>query len=173
MGGGGLRGSGGGPHGSGGGLHGSGGGLCGGSFVVHHHRLLGGGSGGGDGGSGRDGGRLQGGEQREGWQSSQRLCLGAARDGSGSSGFGVAGTGSGSVVLRVDLASGLGVSYARCSFELTDAFLCLPCWALVGGDRVVAVENFGKFSTFFPFSKFFTLKTIFFPQKTSLYVRGQ
>ena len=51
-------------------------------------------------------------EQRERGQSSQRLCLGAARDGSGSGGFGVAGTGSGSVVLRVDFASGLGVGYA-------------------------------------------------------------
>ena len=50
--------------------------------------------------------------ERGGGQSSQRLCLGAARDGSGSSGFGVAGTGSGSAVLRVDFASGLGVGYA-------------------------------------------------------------
>ena len=52
------------------------------------------------------------GVSRERGQSSQRLCLGAAKDGSGSSGFGVAGTGSGSAVLRVDFASGLGVGYA-------------------------------------------------------------
>ena len=50
--------------------------------------------------------------RERGGQSSQRLCLGAARDGIGSSGFGVASTGSGSLVLRVDFASGLGVGYA-------------------------------------------------------------
>ena len=50
--------------------------------------------------------------RERGGQSSQRLCLGAAGDSIGSSGFGVAGTGSGSVVLRVDFASGLGVGYA-------------------------------------------------------------